>query len=180
MQEYFRNNCEMTHFFFSLIREPTDEDKNLPLIFYFDTHIITQVMVNVKHTFYDKVWWRNILFILLKWIIAFFNWWNTWTVLWSFCHLNPGAVLLLLHLLEKICFFKRERWKIWEADSKHNSTHLIIVFCHSWINHPLLYSVSVVLLKYLEYSHTLGPCSMTEHVSCNTEHPAPLLQSMII
>ena len=128
MQEYFRNNCEMTHFFFSLIREPTDEDKNLPLIFYFDTHIITQVMVNVKHTFYDKVWWSNIFFILLKWFLAFFNWWNTWTVLWSFCHLNPGALLLLLHLLEKICFFKRERWKIWEADSKHNSTHLIFVF----------------------------------------------------
>ena len=50
-----RNNCEMTHFFFSLIREPLQEQKLMPLVFYFDTHIITQVTLNVRHTFFDKV-----------------------------------------------------------------------------------------------------------------------------
>ena len=51
----FRNNCEMTHFFFSLIREPGDQEVGMPLIFYFDTHIITKVTLNVRHTFFDKV-----------------------------------------------------------------------------------------------------------------------------
>ena len=50
-----RNNCEMTHFFFSLNREPLQEQKLMPLVFYFDTHIITQVNLNVKYTFFDKV-----------------------------------------------------------------------------------------------------------------------------
>ena len=45
----------MTHFFFSLIREPLQEQKLMPLVFYFDTHIITQVTLNVRHTFFDKV-----------------------------------------------------------------------------------------------------------------------------
>ena len=55
MHAHFRNNCEMTHFFFSLIREPLEDEKLMPLVFYFDTHIITQVNLNVKHTFFDKV-----------------------------------------------------------------------------------------------------------------------------
>ena len=55
MHIHFRNNCEMTHFFFSLIREPLEDEKLMPLVFYFDTHIITQVNLNVKHTFFDKV-----------------------------------------------------------------------------------------------------------------------------
>ena len=46
----------MTHFFFSLNREPLQEQKLMPLVFYFDTHIITQVNLNVKYTFFDKVW----------------------------------------------------------------------------------------------------------------------------
>ena len=50
-----RNNCEMTHFFFSLNREPLQEQRLMPLVFYFDTHIITQVNLNVKYTFFDKV-----------------------------------------------------------------------------------------------------------------------------
>jgi len=50
-----KNNCEMTHFFFSLIREPLEDEKLMPLVFYFDTHIITQVNLNVKHTFFDKI-----------------------------------------------------------------------------------------------------------------------------
>ena len=45
----------MTHFFFSLNREPLQEQKLMPLVFYFDTHIITQVNLNVKYTFFDKV-----------------------------------------------------------------------------------------------------------------------------
>ena len=45
----------MTHFFFSLIREPGDQEVGMPLIFYFDTHIITKVTLNVRHTFFDKV-----------------------------------------------------------------------------------------------------------------------------
>ena len=54
-----RNDCEMTHFFFSLIREPAPVSERTellaPLMFYFDTHIITQVNLNVKHTVFDKV-----------------------------------------------------------------------------------------------------------------------------
>ena len=45
----------MIHFFFSLIREPSKDDIELPLMFYFDTHIITKVTLNVRHTFFDKV-----------------------------------------------------------------------------------------------------------------------------
>ena len=49
----------MTHFFFSLIREPAPVSERAellaPLMFYFDTHIITQVNLNVKHTVFDKV-----------------------------------------------------------------------------------------------------------------------------
>ena len=48
----------MTHFFFSLIREPdtvSQRSEMAPLMFYFDTHIITQVNLNVKHTVFDKV-----------------------------------------------------------------------------------------------------------------------------
>ena len=55
MTDDVRNNCEMTHFFFSLNREPLQEQKLMPLVFYFDTHIITQVNLNVKYTFFDKV-----------------------------------------------------------------------------------------------------------------------------
>ena len=54
----------MTHFFFSLIREPatpSERTEMAPLMFYFDTHIITQVNLNVKHTVFDKVeqCWTN-------------------------------------------------------------------------------------------------------------------------
>ena len=52
---FLRNNCEMTHFFFSLIREPDDKAKRMSLNLFFDTHIITQVTLNVKHTFFDKI-----------------------------------------------------------------------------------------------------------------------------
>ena len=45
----------MIHFFFSLIREPSKDDIELHLMFYFDTHIITKVTLNVRHTFFDKV-----------------------------------------------------------------------------------------------------------------------------
>ena len=47
---YFRNNCEMTHFFFSLIREPDDVGKRMSLNLFFDTHIITQVTKPVLFT----------------------------------------------------------------------------------------------------------------------------------
>ena len=43
----------MTHFFYSLRREISEEEKGF--IFYFDTHIITQVNLELKHTFFDKV-----------------------------------------------------------------------------------------------------------------------------
>ena len=43
----------MTHFFYSLRKELSDEQKGF--IFYFDTHIITQVNLELKHTFFDKV-----------------------------------------------------------------------------------------------------------------------------
>ena len=45
----------MTHFFFSLIREPDDQGRRMSLNLFFDTHIITQVTLNVKHTFFDKI-----------------------------------------------------------------------------------------------------------------------------
>ena len=54
---FFRNDCEMTHFFFSLNREPLAGQKisDMPITFSFDTHIITQININVKHTLFDKV-----------------------------------------------------------------------------------------------------------------------------
>ena len=90
-----RNNCEMTHFFFSLIREPLQEQKLMPLVFYFDTHIITQVTLNVRHTFFDKVRLQTCLstlhFNICQGVchrrhIRF--------VLWSICDLPAGAALL--------------------------------------------------------------------------------------
>ena len=62
----------MTHFFFSLVREPDDGGKRMSLNLFFDTHIITQVTkpvlcsahvystivqvtLNVKNTFFDKI-----------------------------------------------------------------------------------------------------------------------------
>ena len=45
----------MTHFFFSLMREADDKGRRMSLNLFFDTHIITQVNLNVKHTFFDKI-----------------------------------------------------------------------------------------------------------------------------
>ncbi len=45
----------MTHFFFTLIREPDDKGRRMSLNLFFDTHIITQVTLNVKHTLFDKI-----------------------------------------------------------------------------------------------------------------------------
>ena len=53
---FSRNDCEMTHFFFSLNREPIERPMSeMPITFSFDTHIITQININVKHTLFDKV-----------------------------------------------------------------------------------------------------------------------------
>ena len=54
-QSFFnRNDCEMTHFFFSLNREPFDKPMSeMPITFSFDTHIITQININIKHTLFD-------------------------------------------------------------------------------------------------------------------------------
>lgn len=45
----------MTHFFFSLIREQNDKMRSMSLTIFFDTPIITQVTLNVRHTFFDKI-----------------------------------------------------------------------------------------------------------------------------
>ena len=100
---FFRNDCEMTHFFFSLIREPAVLSERTPLMFYFDTHIITQVNLNVKHTFFDKVkpgiGRLGSNFYLTS---VVFCWWHAGPLLWTFPRLSPGAALLLSPYVEKI------------------------------------------------------------------------------
>ena len=91
-----RNNCEMTHFFFSLIREPLQEQKLMPLVFYFDTHIITQVTLNVRHTFFDKVRVLTSLLSTLHFNICqgVRHRRHIWSVLRSVGDLPAGAALL--------------------------------------------------------------------------------------
>ena len=85
----FRNDCEMTHFFFSLNREPLAGQKisDMPITFSFDTHIITQININVKHTLFDKVFYRQEKTIYLYFhVVDICNWRNFRSVLWSFNH----------------------------------------------------------------------------------------------
>ena len=96
-----RNDCEMTHFFFSLIREPaiiSERTERAPLMFYFDTHIITQVNLNVKHTVFDKVLcttdWPLTAFNGPENFIVICHWWNARPLLWTFRCLAPGVGLL--------------------------------------------------------------------------------------
>ena len=87
----------MTHFFFSLIREPDDKGRRMSLNLFFDTHIITQVTLNVKHTFFDKIS-------------------SIGGTLGLFCGVSMISILELLYYL--LLFLKRMTWRTDEPTEK--------------------------------------------------------------
>ena len=81
----------MTHIFFSLVREPYEKPTpDMPVSFSFDTHIITQININVKHTLFDKVWFSANCQVDLTIFLDFCNWWNSRPVLWTFNYDSSG------------------------------------------------------------------------------------------
>ena len=87
----------MTHWFFTHIREPDDQGRRVSLNLYFDTHIITQVTLNVKHTFFDKIS-------------------SIGGTLGLFCGLSMISILELLYYL--LLFLKRLTWRKDESTEK--------------------------------------------------------------
>ena len=118
MTDDVRNNCEMTHFFFSLIREPLQEQKLMPLVFYFDTHIITQVTLNVRHTFFDKVRLQTSLSTDQHLILTFAKVSAIGGTFGLFCGVSVISLLELLYYLVVFLWRATSRKKKMESSEK--------------------------------------------------------------
>ena len=91
----------MTHFFYSLRREQNPE-RSL-FLFYFDTHIITQVNLELKHSFFDKVALFSFSFSMFLFsLLDVCHWGDIWTLLWPFYYFSLWIYVLLYHHVWKL------------------------------------------------------------------------------